>query len=274
MAASNSVKACVFSVLAGLPMLVGCPAPVVTVSPGDTTIEQGETVRVEVKVLKGVLPAGWAILSRPEGSAEPWARHTPQAHDGTYTHEFRGLRHSRQYKLDLKVENAGPYCIHVRPPEPSSDENWRKGKELGSQYRLEKMRSWRLVIEFSKIARAGRDRFLQGFIAAYAESGEEEKGRHYAEILKEALTAGYFEQGQDQGVAHAKQEITDARVQGLIRQSLGVSRARGLGWKAGYINGYKEGLQQQKDNRDTPEEQLYRRGEVMYEALRAALGLI
>ncbi len=153
-------------------------------------------------------------------------------------------------------------------------EYYKKGHAAAENFIADRLEDYRIVILLEKMNVSEREQFLKGFLAAYDEAEQSQKGQRYAEILSEAVKGGTFEEAIDRGIPHAKKLTTDAQIQTLIRRSIGISRSGALAWKAGYIEGFKKGLMEDRRPANKAEqEKLYEKGEAMYEALRAASGL-
>lgn len=119
-----------------------------------------------------------------------------------------------------------------------------------------------------------RGHFLKGFSTAYTDATQSEKGQKYTATLSGAVESDTFEEAKKRGLLHAKDKTTDAQIQSLIKRSFGISRSASLAWKAGYIEGFKDALpDSEKADDKTGLDNLYKKAEAMYEALRAATGL-
>lgn len=145
------------------------------------------------------------------------------------------------------------------------------GYESAREYRRNELSAYRLVITMSKLSELGKVEFLRGFREAYDDVYESELGQQYANILKQSLEGGYFEEGVEQGRKYVNGEATDARIQELISSSAGLSRSSSLGWQAGYISGFAQEMENRKPG--YLEEDFYSQAETKYNALRSPLGV-
>ncbi len=157
-------------------------------------------------------------------------------------------------------------------PQPTLKQ-YSMGHDAAKDFIANQLAGYRMVIMLEGMNADERDQFFQGFLAAYDDSGQKEKGKRYTGTLREAVKGSTFQEAKRQGELHANKKTTDARIQSLIRRSLGISRSVALAWKAGYIEGFKEGLLNGRKPVDKTVDGLYRKADAMYEALRAATGL-
>jgi hypothetical protein len=145
-----------------------------------------------------------------------------------------------------------------------------RGYESAVEYRAGELPEYRLVIALGSLSDRGREEFLRGFRTAYFDANDGPRGQRYAEVLKQALEGGHYEEAIVQGRKYVSGETTDSRVQGLISGSVGLSRGSDLGWKAGYIAGFAREMAKQRSGL---EENFYRQAETKYNALRSPLGV-
>jgi hypothetical protein len=145
------------------------------------------------------------------------------------------------------------------------------GYENALKYRDREIPAYKLVITLSTLSGQERIEFLQGFKKAYNDAYDGPVGQEYADILKRSLEGGYYEQAIEQGKKYVIGEITDARIQELISNSVGLSRGSDLGWKAGYIAGFAQEMVKKMPRFD--EEHFYQQAETKYNALRGPLGV-
>jgi hypothetical protein len=162
-------------------------------------------------------------------------------------------------------------------PEQLPSPQFELGHKAAKVYMAEQLADYRIVIILHEVGPGGRDEFLSGFKAAFTEAGRRADGVKYSEILRTSVTGDQFERAQGMGSKHAQRLVTNAQIQNLIRSSLGVSGGVTLGWKAGYIQGFKtrkfhDTLQEGKGVDEEQEEQFYKEAGAAYNALRAAVG--
>jgi hypothetical protein len=145
-----------------------------------------------------------------------------------------------------------------------------QGYDNALKYRAGDLPAYRIVIRMSLLSEHDKKEFLDGFQIAYKDANEDQKGKEYATILRQALQGGFYDEAIRQGRKYVSGEVTDVRVQELISGSVGLSRSSGLGWKAGYIVGFAQEMAQQTAGF---EERFYQQAETKYNALRGALGV-
>jgi len=158
-------------------------------------------------------------------------------------------------------------------PQPTISKHYNTGYDAAKDFIANRLADYRIVIIPESMNDDERDQFFQGFLAAYDDSGQSEKGKQYTGVLREAVKGSTFQEAKKRGELHANKKATDAQIQSLIRRSLGISRSMALAWKAGYIEGFKDGLLNGKKPVDKTVDGLYSKAATMYEALRAATGL-
>jgi hypothetical protein len=272
-----SVLAIVYAIipLSGL-WISGCSGPEplrFDVKPGNISIKPRESVTVEAVPTNVGDLSELAIKYRAAGSTA-WDSSemdlSASETETTFAHTFLDIRQDLEYVLDVHDPNEGigPYRITVIPYSQAHN----LGFGLAVSYQTGEIKDYVLVIELNSLSGSEREEFLQGFERAYEESGEPEKGNEFVKILKESVSSDTYPRGHEQGQKHVDGQVTDAKVQNLIRRSIGISKAVALGWKAGYINGYsKIGSDEAApaDERDAA----YQEAQAMYSALRAITGL-
>lgn len=277
----KSILIPVFLLCLGL-LASGCQT-VLSVRPGDTTIVHGDPVDVIVAVandsapnklvIKGSAPKTIGIKSR-KGGSEKWSQPVPVSLiEGQYAYTFENVEEDLDYMIDVAATSAGPFKIKVE----KSDE-YEKGYKLAGKHQNQELPGYRLVIELHSLSPSGRQDFLRGFIAAYAEINDSALGKRYASILRESLAGDHYDRSLEEGKKHVNWQVTDAQIQALIRRSFGISRAVTLGWKAGYIEGFNQEKLRKALSEGQPEikreaKNYYQQAEAMYEALRAGAGL-
>jgi len=161
----------------------------------------------------------------------------------------------------------------IKPISPS----FTQGQQAGEDYIAGKLIDYRLTIILHSIEISNREDFLNGFKAAFVEAGQEDDGIKYAKILEDAVTGNQFETALELGSKHANRQVTNSRIQNLIQDSVGISGSMALGWKAGYILGFKtQKVSSAKEKGETIskelEEEFYKEASATYNALRAATG--
>ena len=176
-------------------------------------------------------------------------------------------------------QQTKPIGVGVESSELHSPHYW-KGERAAKGYMAEQFRGYRIVIMLNDIdpSLSGREDFLKGFNAAFAEVDRAGDGIKYSKIFLEAASSSEFETAQEMGSKHAQGLVTNSQIQNLIHSSLGVSRSRALGWKAGYVKGFKtqrvsDAKKQDKSaDKQTTEDRFYKEAAATYNALRAATG--
>lgn len=166
--------------------------------------------------------------------------------------------------------------VETEPNEPVSPHYWT-GQQIAKDYMAGKLADYRLVIKLHSIELTGRKDFLEGFASAFAEASRKEDGVKYSKILEDAVTGNQFETAREMGSKHAQRLVTNSQIQSLIQSSVGVSGSMALGWKAGYIDGFKtQKVSEAKDQGESPDkqaqEEFYKEAAATYNALRAATG--
>lgn len=158
------------------------------------------------------------------------------------------------------------------PNEPISP-HYEPGYKAAKDYMAKQLTDYRLVIVLNDIASDGREGFLAGFAAAFTEANKQADGIKYSEVLLKAVTGDQFDRARKTGTKHAGRLITNSQIQSLIHGSLGISGSVTLGWKAGYIQGFKtQKVSEAKSPDKKTEERFYKEAAAMYNALRAAIG--
>lgn len=166
--------------------------------------------------------------------------------------------------------------VDVEPNEPNSPHYWT-GEQAAKDYMAERLRGYQIVIMLNDIDLSDRKDFLEGFKTAFAEANRADDGIKYSKIFWEAASSSEFETAREMGSKHAQGLGTNSQIQNLIHGSLGVSRSRALGWKAGYIKGFKtqrvsEAKEQGRSVDKQIEDKFYKEAAATYNALRAATG--
>ena len=247
----------------------GCEPIKFTVEPGDTSVLYGGSVPVRITPVGQPPPKTVGIKSRKPGS-ETWSEPVALSlTEGQYTYTFANVGEELEYVLDVNAEGAGPYRITVK-----LTREYKAGYSLAEKYRKAEVGGYRLVIELQSLLAPGREEFLRGFMDVYAGAGAGAEGKKHVEILRQAVAGDNFELALEQGARHANNQVTDAQVQMLIRRSIGVSKGIELGWKAGYIEGYKREMAKAATSAVQPAiqlENLYSQAQAMYDALRAGI---
>jgi hypothetical protein len=246
----------------------------VHVEPGNAAVMQGESLKIKASVLGGPAPKSMGILTKRPGAGE-WSAPRPMAiQDGDYVYRFEDVQQPFEYRLDMAVEGSGPFSVDVtaRPPE------FHTGEEAGKRYLSGNLADYRLVIMLHDIRPEGRGGFLQGFLRAFTEAGRINEGTKYATMIEGAAASNQYETAVEMGLKHARRMVTNSQVQNLIRSTLGISRSLALGWKAGYIQGFKmqlvsEAVKEETSISEKLEDEFYRQAVATYSALRAATGL-
>lgn len=251
-------------------LISGCSPLRFTVKPGNVSVDPGETVSVTAEPSKKGVLREIGIKYRKADNDTWEKRVTLKSSDDIFQHVFNDVREDLEYVLDVSKpsEGIGPYRITVIP----YPEAYKAGYGMAELYRLGNIKDYMLVIELYTLSATEKAEFLQGFESAYAQFNEAEKGREYAQLLRESISGDSFKQGYEQGQKHVNNEVTDAQIQTLIGRSIGVSRPVTLGWKAGYIKGYTKIELLSKPPAEELHE-VYREGQAMYDALRAVIGL-
>ena len=216
---------------------------------------------VVVSVVDGPAPNSLGMETR--STSGEWSRAVKMRRDNSrFEYTFPDVRTSFQYRLAIDNPDSGPYQITVKKSSPLV----AQGRDAAMRFLSGDLADYRLAIMLHSLNAGQHQAFLKGFIAFFDEKGERPLGEKYAERLRKAVSPDHYDVAYDQGVKHAKNEITDAQIQTLILRSLNVSAAVALGWKAGYVEGYADTLGQASI------ETAYEEAAAMYNALRAATG--
>ncbi|UCG59716.1 MAG: hypothetical protein JSU70_09395 [Phycisphaerales bacterium] len=150
------------------------------------------------------------------------------------------------------------------------------GKKAAQDYIANAVSDYELVLELHELDAGGREHFLRGFAAAFGEAGRDREGTRYRSVLEESVRGSQFTTGRETGSKHAQKSTTNAQVQGLIQNSLGVSSGVALGWKAGYIKGFAAQRVTETAAGGVVSEEavqgLYREAAATYNAVRSAIG--
>lgn len=260
----------------------GCQKWALSVAPGDITLDQPGAATVEVTLCAGEAPAGPNAVTVWGGSVPPPIRIAPalgwseptraRLDNGCYRYTFTRTVHTAmqyQVQVNARIEQSfarglGPYAIVVG--ESSAVE---EGRALAQQYRDRALRAYRLVIALRALTVSDRQAFLRGFESAYAEAGDGATGQEHVGILRQALECAMYEQGFEQGRLHVDGQVTNSKVQTVIRRTRVLSRGCVLGWKAGYIDGFVRAMLAKAGD---DEEGLYRQAETMYNVLSPLTG--
>jgi hypothetical protein len=192
---------------------------------------------------------------------------------GTYKQTFENVVEGSEYIIEPRAlvafevgQGYGPYKVQDTKP-PSVAAIYQSGLKHALEYSNGQVRDYRLVIELHLLSPLNREEFLQGFNQGYKEADNRELGKKYVDILEQALSGGVYEQAFQIGQSHADGQITDALVQAMINRSLGLGGFE-LGWKAGYIEGFVQGMFKKSDS---DKESLYQEAETMYNSLKKTL---
>jgi hypothetical protein len=262
-----------------------------TVQPGDMMVEPGNPVEVKVLAERSVNvhgPNGVAVESFKPGApvrlrfatGETWMKPAIRKIDAYhYVYTFRGtISESTQYTLDpdAKVvrsvgKGAGPYDVAV-PIATIAPSPLQEGRRLGRDHIVGTVPTYRLVIALrdTRLSTMDREVFLKGFLSAYQDANDVAEGRKYTDVLRDAVLGSMFEQGRQDGVRHARNQISDSFVQMLITNA-GGSGATALAWKAGYIDGFAGVLSSK--NAAVAHDDALNQAETMYNSLKRGLGL-
>jgi hypothetical protein len=170
-----------------------------------------------------------------------------------------------------------PMKVQPEPNEPQPvSAHFLAGLQATKNYIAGNLADYRLIIMLHSIESAGRNDFLAGFVEAFSQTGKREDGNKYAKVLEGAVTGSQFETAREMGAKHAQRLVTNSQIQDLIHGSIGLSGSIALGWKAGYIEGFKTQRVLDKHQGKIPNEQvqeeLYKEAAATYNALRAATG--
>lgn len=142
------------------------------------------------------------------------------------------------------------------------------GRDDATAYLQHKMRLYRLVIRMQPMDQAAQAAYAQGIQEAFTEAGDPQANR-VAEDLLEAAGSHEFTAAADIGAKHAAKQLTNARVQSLIGGSLNRGLGAEVGWKAGYIEGFRQAAAKERPATDS--ELLYSEAQAVYDALRSSL---
>jgi hypothetical protein len=262
-----------------------------SIQPGDMLVEPGKPVQIkilaarslEVRGLNGIVVENFKPPQPIQirfATGEVWTRPAIERIDQYHcTYTFRGtISDSTQYTIDPNAnvvrsvgKGAGPYNVTVQPstsqPNPSQE-----GLRLGREHRAGEIPTYCLVIALrsENLSAADREAFLESFLSVYQDANDIVAGRKYTDVLRDAIIGSTFEQGRQDGVLHANNQINDSYVQTLIGNA-GVSGAAALAWKAGYIDGFAEVLLTK--NAAIDREDALRQAETMYDSLKRGMGL-
>lgn len=244
------------------------------VEPGNAALMQGESLSVKASVSGGPAPKSMGILTKRPGASEWSAPRPMEIQGGDYVYRFEDIQQPFEYRLDMPIEGSGPFSVDVtaRPPE------YHSGEQAGKRYLSGSLADYRLVIMLYDVRSEGRESFLQGFLRAFTEADRVNEGTKYATMIEEAAASNQYETAVEIGLKHARRMVTNAQVQNLIRSTLGISRSLALGWKAGYMQGFKvqlvsDAVKEEASISEKLEDEFYRQAAATYSALRAATGL-
>jgi hypothetical protein len=263
----------------------GCQQWVLTVPEGNMEFVPARAMEIEVHAeMDYYISSESGITARPFaaprdqvalafGTGHRWLPSRIEKIDSEhYVYVFTGeLAEATEFALDpgalivnSKGLGAGPYRMTVDPV-------YVEGLRAGQRHRETGLGTYRIVVDlrYSQWSPTQIEAFLAGFEAAYAEAGQEDRGRRYTEAVWHALSGDVYEQGHQEGRRHVNSEVTDAYVQTVIGRTAGQS-AVALAWKAGYIDGFAGELVRKTPSR-TQEDSL-RAAETMYNSLKRGMG--
>ncbi|MFC1653085.1 hypothetical protein ACFL3F_05130 [Planctomycetota bacterium] len=150
------------------------------------------------------------------------------------------------------------------------------GREEGARYLENNLADYEVVAELFELNATERQSFLDGFARSVQDAGHPSDAVTFRQILLEAITGNQFSRASEMGSKHVLHTVTNEQVQGVIHSSLGVSRGVVLGWKAGYIKGFKAQRVAQTTAKGSVDEEiieeLRQEAAATYFALRAAIG--
>lgn len=261
------------------------------VQPGDMMVEPGNPVEVNVLAERSVDvhgPNGVTVESFKPGvpirlrfaTGETWMKPAIRKIDAYhYVYTFRGtISESTQYTVDPDAKivrsagkGAGPYEVTVSAA-TTTPSPLQEGRRFGRNHLVGTVPTYRLVIALRDTGLSATDReaFFKGFLSAYQDANDVAEGRKYTDVLRDAVLGSTFEQGRQDGVRHARNQISDSFVQMLITNA-GGSGATALTWKAGYIDGFA-GVLLSRNTAVTYDAALTQ-AETMYNSLKRGLGL-
>lgn len=273
---------------------LGCAAGgcqwALSIQPGDMLVEPGRPVEIKVRVERSLetneLNAITVRSFNPPApirirfaTGETWTRPAIRKIDSYhYVYTFRGMiSESTEYYVDPNApvvrsagQGAGPYRVTVQSNAAMSSPS-QDGRRLGREHVAGEVPTYRLVIALrdSRLSIADREAFLKGFLSAYQDANDVADGRRYTDVLRDAIVGSTFDQGRQDGVRHADNQVNDSYVQAIIGR-MGGSGATALAWKAGYIDGFAGELLDKKAAVD--HEDAMRQAETMYNSLRRGMG--
>ncbi len=272
-------------------VLGGCHQWSLSVQPGDMLVEPGQPVEIKVSAERSVSVQGSNGITvdsfKPStpprvrfATGETWMRPALQRIDAYhYVYTFRGtISESTEYTIDpdariirTKGKGAGPYDVTV-PAGKAEPGGVQVGLQFGRAHLVGAVPTYRLVIALrdNRLSTADREAFFQGFLSAYEDANDVAEGRKYTDVLRDAILGSTFEQGRQDGIRHAHNQISDSFVQTLIANT-GGSGATALAWKSGYIDGLAEVLRARKVAADSTS--AWSQAETMYNSLKRGLGL-
>jgi hypothetical protein len=262
-----------------------------SVQPGDMLVEAGKPVEIKVLAERSVDvhgPNGVTVdMFRPPApirvrfaTGETWMRPAVQKIDAYhYVYTFRGtISESTQYTIDpdakivrAKGQGAGPYDVAVQSGAAASSPS-QEGLRLAREHLVGAVPTYRLVITLrdNRLSATDREAFFKSFLSVYQDANDIVEGRKYADVLRDATLGSTFEQGRQDGIRHANNQISDSFVQTLIANT-GGSGATALAWKAGYIDGFSGALVTR--NAAVGHENALSQAETMYNSLKRGMGL-
>jgi hypothetical protein len=262
-----------------------------SIQPGDMIVEPGKPVEIKVLAERSVEvsgPNGMTVESfKPSApmrvhfaTGETWTRPVIQRIDEYhYLYTFRGtISQSTQYTIDpdarivrTKGKGAGPYRA-TAPTDTTGPSAPQEGLRFGRELLARAVPTYRVVIALRQDWPSAPDReaFFTSFLSVFKDANDLAEGRIYTDVLRDAILGSTFEQGRQDGIRHAGNQISDSFVQTLIANS-GGSGATALAWKAGYIDGFAQTLTGKEPS--LRRQEALRQAEAMYDSLKRGLGL-
>lgn len=270
----------------------GCQQWAFSVDKEQMKFVPGEPVKIVVNAEMEYTISGFhGITARPFAVPDPifltftttgkeWApsKVERQQDANHYAYIFTGILNEaidHEYMLNPKTTivnskgaGKGPYRMTVDPV-------FIEGREAGRMHVDGHLRTYRLVVDLRAKQQkelwssSEVDAFLAGFTAAYKDRDMGPRGEKYAEVVRASLADRAYEQGFQEGRRHVDNQVSDAYIQGLIGRNISLG-STALAWKAGYIEGFAEQIQQKNQGR-SPDSSL-QLGETVYDSLKHGIG--